>query len=219
MGLFWGDSPDAVARKHLRDTLWRIRQVLRSAGRSILQLRVQDGSVACEVGDACWLDTREFESLLGGARTRVPEAMTQADAHPLEEALALFRGDLLEEVYDDWCVYDRERLRGLAVDAMQQLMMYHLHRHEWGLALQRGLRLLAVDPLHEDVHRTVMRCYACSGNRGAALRQFQTCTRLLREELSVTPMPETVALFDGIRAGALPLPIEPRRTSADISAA
>jgi DNA-binding SARP family transcriptional activator len=52
-----------------------------------------------------------------------------------------------------------------------------------------------------------MRCYACSGNRGAALRQFQVCAKLLREELDVDPMKETVTLYQSIRAGALPLPV------------
>jgi DNA-binding SARP family transcriptional activator len=203
LGTFWGDYPEAAARKHLRDTLWRIRQVLRIAGPGI-QIEVPDNAVVLHLNGESWLDTKEFQAHLSKVGHRLPEEVSQEEAHLLQTAVALYRGDLLEEIYDEWCEYDRQRLRLLAVDAIHRLMMYHLHRREWGPALQYGQQLLATDPLHEQVHCTLMRCYASIGNRGAALRQYRTCARLLREELDVEPMRATVALYDDIRRGGLP---------------
>ena len=48
---------------------------------------------------------------------------------------------------------------------------------------RRGSGLLALDPLQEPVHRTLMRLYAQSGRRGAALRQYQACVAALQREL------------------------------------
>jgi tetratricopeptide (TPR) repeat protein len=122
--------------------------------------------------------------------------------------VALYRGDLLEEIYDDWCVHERQRLRALALDALRRAMSYHLHRHDWSAALKHGQRTLNIDPLNEPAHATVMRCHCRAGNRAAALQQYATCVRLLREELDVEPMAETVAIYEQIRAGTLMPPTD-----------
>ncbi len=51
-----------------------------------------------------------------------------------------------------------------------------------------------------------MRIYTWSGRRGAALRQFQACQRVLEEELGVEPLEETVAVHEAIQASRLPPP-------------
>ena len=58
--------------------------------------------------------------------------------------------------------------------------------------------LLAIDPLHEAVHRTLMRLYLQLGRRGAALRQYQHCVAVLRRELGMEPEPETKQLYQQI---------------------
>ncbi|HET7380215.1 MAG TPA: bacterial transcriptional activator domain-containing protein, partial [Gaiellales bacterium] len=55
------------------------------------------------------------------------------------------------------------------------------------------------DPCREDGHRTAMRCYVRRGERAQALRQYQMCEVILREEFNATPEPATRALFDKVR--------------------
>jgi DNA-binding SARP family transcriptional activator len=57
------------------------------------------------------------------------------------------------------------------------------------------------DPLREDAHRGAMRCFARAGRRELALRQYQTCQKVLREELGVSPGEETERLGEVIRRG------------------
>src|SRR4029450_2733237 len=52
----------------------------------------------------------------------------------------------------------------------------------------------------------LMRIYSWSGRRGAALRQFQACQRVLEEELGVEPLEETVAVHEAIQSNRLPPP-------------
>jgi DNA-binding SARP family transcriptional activator len=203
-GTFWGDHGDAGARRQLSTELWRIRRVL-AADLDAVALRVEEDAVGIQLHAGALLDTAAFERMLRPAAHLRPEELAPDQARALEEAVAMYRGDLLQEVYDDWCVYERDRLRGLALDALFRVMGYHLHRRNWGAALEHGQRLLDADPLNEPVHAALMRCHFGSGNRAAALRQYAVCLRLLREELDVEPMPETVAVYERIRAGAAPV--------------
>ena len=97
----------------------------------------------------------------------------------LEAAADLYRGDLLEgldfrgALFEDWLMAERERLRELALDALARLLAYQRSAGLAEPALQTALRLIALDPLQEAVHRTLMRLYAQLGRRGAALRQYQ----------------------------------------------
>lgn len=57
------------------------------------------------------------------------------------------------------------------------------------------LRILAIDPLPEAVHRTLMRLSTRQGRRAAALQQYQTCVTSLQRELDVEPEDETRQLY------------------------
>ena len=99
---------------------------------------------------------------------------------------------------------ERERLRELALDALAKLLAYQRSAGLAEPALQTALRLIALDPLQEAVHRTLMRLYAQLGRRGGALRQYQLCVGVLRRELGVEPEADTRTVYQEIlrhRAG------------------
>ena len=93
---------------------------------------------------------------------------------------------------------ERERLRELALEALARLLAHQRTSGATARALQTALRLLALDPLQESVHRTLMRLYGQFGRRDAALRQYQECVEVLQRELGVEPEPETKALYQEI---------------------
>ena len=72
------------------------------------------------------------------------------------------------------------------------------------LALAR--RWLELDPLHEPAHRALIRLYARSGDRAAALAQYRECVRTLSRELGVPPLAETTRLYEAISEGTLEAP-------------
>jgi predicted ATPase/Tfp pilus assembly protein PilF len=57
-----------------------------------------------------------------------------------------------------------------------------------------------MDPWREEAHRQLMLLLARSGQRSAALRQYETCRRILADELGVEPGAETRVLYERIRA-------------------
>lgn len=199
VGRFWGDSPETVARKNLRTDIWRIRTVLEPQGvepGSCLTVNQDEVSLSSAMDH--WLDIHAFESTLDQAGAAETD---ERAARLLRHGVELYRGDLLEGVYDDWCIFERERLRLRYLDALERLIRHHDARGEWTDAAAYAQRLLANDPLREHVHRAVIRCHLSLGDRAAALRQFESCVRLLRQELEVDPSPETLALAAQARAG------------------
>src|SRR5262245_1671988 len=207
--LLWGERSQQQARSRLRGSLFVLRRVLAAAEPHCLVLGTE--AVALDAG-AVDVDTVAFARLV---RSHDPD--------DLARAVALYRGDLLEglafrgALFEDWLMAERERLRELAVDALARLLAHRTKAADTEGAVQTAVRLLALDPLQEVVHRTLMRLYARQGRRGAALRQYQTCARVLRRELKVSPEAATQQLYQDLLRRAAEAPEAPDAT-VDFSA-
>jgi tetratricopeptide (TPR) repeat protein len=118
--------------------------------------------------------------------------------------VALYQGDFLEGLtlqeppFEEWLLAERLRLRELAQDALARLLIQQREAGALDEAVQSALRLVALDPLQEPVHRTLMRLYTQLGRRGAALRQYQVCVAAFQRELRAEPDDETRALYQQI---------------------
>ncbi len=99
---------------------------------------------------------------------------------------------------------ERARLGELAVDALRRLVERHGKAGRVEPAAHAAARLLAIDPLQEEVHRTLMRLYVRQGRRAAALRQYQACVAILQKELGVEPEAQTKRLYLEILQRAAP---------------
>jgi len=214
-GLLWGDMPDDRARRNLADTLWRIRQVI-GPGHLLAHRRTLRFNPDADY----WLDVDDFVKAQspipkvqnGGPGIGVWElgfGISDSAIGRLRDAVTLYRGDFLEGFYDDWCLLERERLRGLYLTALHALLAHHKGRGEYEEALRYGQRLVVGDPLREETHREVMQLLALLGRRNAALRQYLVCRRTLAEELGVEPLPETTALYREIRQAVVAEPAAP----------
>ena len=188
--LLWGDMPHAQARGNLRNALSRIKKILPKAARASL---VVDGAGVSLDPSAVDVDVVQFERLLAdcssGALGRIP---------------SLYRGDLLaglavsESPFEEWLTAGRMRLHELAIQGLGRLFADQQQAGAHEEAIQTGLRLLALDPLQELVHRAVMSLYARLGRRQAALRQYQLCVDALKRELNAQPETETNHLYQQI---------------------
>jgi DNA-binding SARP family transcriptional activator len=195
--VFWGDSPTFTARKNLRNTLWRLRQTLESVGVEISQyLHITEENVAFIDSGPYWLDTEYFTAITSRYASLKGDELSAEQAAELAKAVALYRGDLLEGVYEDWFLYDRERLRLAYLDALYKLILYHKTdgSHEQGI--DYGERMLALDPTREKVHRQLMVLHWLAGNPYAALAQYKRCAQILQEEMGIQPMEETRFLYE-----------------------
>lgn len=227
---FWGDLPGQAARKSLRNAMWRLRQSLSAAGADPdAYLSADNGSLSMHLGGSDWLDVEIFEQAVAACRDVPGESLSAEQAARLEAAVGLYSGDLLDGIYEDWCLHERERLRLLHVAALQRLMAYHTARGASEAGLRCGQAILGHDITREIVHRQMMRLYWLAGDRDAALAQYRRCAQILRDEIGASPMDETVDLYEQMVSGryrpgrgaaedAAPAPAD-RRAAPDQAAA
>jgi DNA-binding SARP family transcriptional activator len=196
MDLFWQESSPERARSCLNSALWRVRRELETSGiQGPHYLLTTDGEISFNWEGDYWLDTQIFEQTLTSILRKPVEMWGTDEASHAEQTLDLYRGELLEGIYDDWTLIERERLRTLYINSLMYLMNHHTNTHTYDKSLRFAKTLLSHDPLREDIHRNVMRLYLLLGQRGLAVQQYRACTAILDSELGIMPMEETQQLY------------------------
>ncbi len=188
--LLWGDVSDEQARGSLRKALTHLRAAL---GDDLLLTDRQ--TVQLNPDFKLWCDVREFESVSPMRAWASLDALHDTRAH-LD---MLYQGDLLADLYDDWVFPLREEYRTRLVNVLLGLTQQYRAQSEYARAIETAQRVLHVDAANERAHQHLMFCFAASGERLAALKQYEECVRTLREELGVEPARETVALYNWIQ--------------------
>jgi predicted ATPase len=116
----------------------------------------------------------------------------------LEEALDLYRGDLLPGCYDEWILPERDRVRQLFFQAAERLITLLEQERDYDAAIRTAQRLLRHDALQETTYRQLMRFYALRGDRVAALRVYHTCVTVLERELAAEPSEATRQAYESL---------------------
>ena len=178
--LLWGDVPDEQARGSLRKALTLLRGAL---GADVVLADRQ--SVQLNPDFPLWVDAAAFTV---AAETIAEQA----------SSLDLYRGELLPDCYDDWVFPRREQLHSLFLERALSLAQAMRARSEYARAIAFAQRALAGDPANERAHQHLMFAYLALGRRSEALQQYETCRRLLWQELAVAPSAETTALYHWI---------------------
>ena len=184
--LLWDEQSDIEARANLRKALSRLRQALPEELRPWL---ATDADRIALRAEGLEVDSRLFERL---AADGTPET--------LERAAALYRGPLLAgfaacgEAFEEWLAVERRRLDEILQQALHRLLDHYVVTGAIDRAIQIALRLIALDPLQESVHRALIRLYLYQDRLGSALDQYRRCRDVLARELDVAPAPETERL-------------------------
>ena len=206
----WGtESPGSEPKKHLRQALWQLSLLLRRMRQTSPILLVDREWLQVNRAAGVWTDVWDVEEAVSGTKGLSGEALAHEQVQGLRRVVDLYRADLLEGWYKDWCVYERERLRTLYLRALDKLLAYCEGHGLPEEGLFYGERILAHDRAHERTHWRMMRLHLLAGDRTRALRQFDRCAVALREELGIQPAGSTVALREQIRNDTVVLS-EPR---------
>lgn len=185
----WPDSDERQARTNLRNLLHRLRQVWPDADQF---LSIESKSVGWRPGTSFSLDTAVFEQTIEQAQTAVSPAT--ALAH-WQQAIALYRHDLLPGCYDDWIIPERARLRPLFLQALESGLALAEAENDGQTAVQLARQLISAEPLREATYRQLMALHIRQGDRAAALRVYYQCAETVRRELAINPAPATQEVY------------------------
>jgi DNA-binding SARP family transcriptional activator len=195
--VFWADCSQEKARRALNTALWRLKKALEPEGISAgtYLVSAQSGEVGFNSESQYWLDVEVFEQETTSVISYSSQAVDAPNVQALEGILELYKGELLEGLYDDWALRERERIRALYLKSLIYLMQYYKFHGLNEKASVYGQQILNLDPIREDIHREMMKLYLENGQRALAARQYGICQLTLAKELGISPMDETQILY------------------------
>ncbi|MBN2385416.1 MAG: hypothetical protein JXB85_00220 [Anaerolineales bacterium] len=199
--LLWQAQPPATSRKSLRQAIWKLKGFLECCSTSDRQqLLVESEWVQFHLSPDWELDVRIFETTFTEINPKRARELETTDFQRLEQAVGLYRGDLLEGWYQDWCIIERERFQAMYLMCLDKLVQYCEVQHQYDAGLEYATEILRCDRAYERTHRQMMRLSYMAGDRTRAIHQYQRCREALREELDIEPSERTRQLYEQIRA-------------------
>ena len=195
---FWPEVDGDRARGSLNQAVYVLR---RAVGATVLVSRGGE-----EIGlreEGFWCDAREFETALDSGR--------------VEDALALYGGDLLDAFFipdapdfERWLEQERNRLRARAADAAWRLADLLAERGDLPRAAARARWAAALAPTDEAAFRRLLALLERSGDRAGAVSAYDEFATRLRTEFDLTPSTETEAVVARLRhRGHRRMPLRP----------
>lgn len=228
-GTLWPDSDESLALANLRRSLNDLRHALGSEAPRLLaptprSLRFDLAGAFCDVHafDAAIQIGMRAE---GGGMKEKPSASSRIPPpSALEEAVALYRGPLLEACPEPWAVPERERREQSYLSALQTLAHQAMQQGQQEDAIPFLRRILQVNPLLEAAQIALMEAFTAVGEPAEAIRVYREFRLLLRRELNAEPEGRTTALYrrlrseagqEGLRYSGIPLGNNDQRPTPD----
>lgn len=216
------NAPRPVSRDCLMDWLWpesdprRARWSLNSAICAVRKLLSQKRS-AQHLGDLVLYeagyyrlspdlrvssDVHEFEAHHRNGRLLEEADQASDAAAEYEKAVELYRDDyMVEDLYEDWTLIERERLSDVHMDTLDRLARHYAESGRDREAINVCYQTLKKDPCRESTYQILMKCYARLGLRHRALQQYRLSEKLLGSRYGTSPSPQTRALYRSLLRG------------------
>ena len=194
MGAIWPNDAPAQTDAALDAILSKLRSLLKAAafGGGI---DVSSGTIALQLPASTWIDLEAAANALDEAEGALRRHDTAAAWSLANVAVVISRRPFLPDVEAPWIESQRTTLRNLQMRALQCLVMVSANNSELRLAVQHAAEMVDLDPFKETAYQLLMKMHAAAGDRAEALRVFAKCRELLRDELGVSPSPQTEAVY------------------------
>jgi len=184
-GTLWPDVPEARAHASLRTALWRLHRL---TGAPLVV-----GRDALALTSAADVDVQAFVAAARHALDRSDGALNGTSTAALD-----VMGELLPGWYDDWILFERERLRQLQLHALEAIAQRLTKAQRYAEAIEAALAAVRLEPLRESAIRTLIAAHLAEHNVVEAVRRFESFRDGLTNELGVGPTPDLERL---VRSG------------------
>lgn len=204
MDLFWQKSSPDSARNCLNVTIHGLRRVLQDIDPNNEYILFRDECYYFNSEIDIRLDVDAFRSIWRKAQRIEHMKDDSVPISEYERAAQIYRGEFLEdEIYDSWSALDRENLKEIYLVILDKISEFYVLSKKHSEAIGLCEKILEKDNCREDIHRRLMLSYYRIGQRDKAIKQFQKCVEVLKEELEVRPSSETTNLFEQLKRDSL----------------
>lgn len=191
----WPDPNAAAPATSLKVAVHGLRTTLASdAPGDVVQVVAHNPGYGLQV-QGLWLDVEEFEQCYLMARSMEQRGLPEEAAMFYQQAAAVYRGDFLEDVMEDWPALRRETLKDQYLFVATRLARFAVEQRDYEAALFWCQQVLQKDRCREDVYRTLFQCHARLGQRGRVRQWYEFCVRSLRTDLDCDPTDETTEAY------------------------
>jgi predicted ATPase/DNA-binding SARP family transcriptional activator len=224
-GLLWPEEPEEAARHNLRQALVNLRRTIGDSASHPPYLLITHHEIQFNLASDFALDAADFDAHLAACASHPHARLDDCAicAPRLQHAVDLYRGQFLQEfflknsaAFEEWALARREAFHDRALEALSALATYYEQHGDLGATRRCALRALELDPWREQAHRQMMRAFALEGQLGAALAQYETCRRVLADEMDVEPSTETRELYERLKTGHWNLPLGPSGSEGEV---
>jgi DNA-binding SARP family transcriptional activator len=198
MGWLWPESNLKKARWSLNSAIHGLRKLLSgcSSSASTNYVFLEDGYYRLAPDVRVTTDVDDFDRHHEQGRQLEKESRKQDAAIEYEKAVGLYGDDyLIEDLYEDWTMVERERLANAYIELLDRLAIYYMGVGQHQESIRACYKVLEKDRCHEDSYRLLMQCYSRLGLRARALHQYRMCEQILSQEYGTCPSPETRSLY------------------------
>ena len=202
--VIWAGAPPPESDAALSAILSKLRAMLKSAGLApaAAGIDVRANSLGIKLPLDTWIDLEAAANAIDEAdgALRVNDAAAAWGCANVVVSIA--RRPFLADHQAPWIEARRASMRTLLTRGLQCLASASEMAGQPALAVEYLTEVLTLEPFRETGYQHLMRMHAAMGNRAEALRVFEQCRVLLREELGASPSPQTEAVFlEILRAG------------------
>ena len=196
--LFWKDAPIEKARAALSTALWRLNKACERL--TSLTICSADDLIWVDLDKSALIDMTQLQYWYEEARklNRSNTDLTDQIRAKLTQSIESCDGNYLEDCEADWAHSERAVAANLRLDAIMQLVADAETRNRPETAIRWVQKVLTYDPYQENLHHKLMELFVLTGQRSKAILQYESLKSLLKNELDVTPLAETLALRNQI---------------------
>jgi DNA-binding SARP family transcriptional activator len=189
--LLWPDSSESQAAGNLRASLYRVSHELPHLLGAFGDVLALDEGVS--------VDVHRVRNLIG-AIEQSTDGRLPPDAGEL-----LRTADLLPGWYEDWVLFERERLNQQRLGALDNLCRRELMSGHSAEAIELATIATGIEPLRERSELLLVRSYLAADDRASALRAYRNFSGLVYRELGIAPSPrfaELLGIASPVSSGA-----------------
>ena len=198
--ILWDDGSVNDPAKCLRNVMWRLRRAFAESGADLDNyIHSTDGNLIFAPQTDFWLDLEVFVKTVSSLTNKPQNSLDSSDILRLEQACALYKGDLLQHSYFGWCETEREHARSLYLAAMTMLLRHFRAQDSPEDALRISQQMIMVDPGNEYAHQEIMMLHWLMGSRTEAIEHYRKFAQYLMQEIDASPATDTQELFQTIQ--------------------
>jgi DNA-binding SARP family transcriptional activator len=185
--IMWPDASSSELKLRFKNAIYRMRHAI--------------GSDVVLFQDNIYMFNRtvdhdyDVQTFIGAIKIAREEKQDLKKVKALSRAVAVYKGEYLPSLDEEWVILDREKYKNMYIQAAEELAELYLKLDDVEKTIQAGQNALDEDPYYEPLHRIIMQAYAIRGDRASVSRQYEKCRKMLMDGIGLEPSEQTDQLF------------------------